>query len=147
MRKGAKAGSVEVIISAGPDAADHRIERHLTADGKSQFKINGAAKTQKDVEKLNGELTIQLDNLCQFLPQEKVVEFSKMTPTELLLSTERAIGDGRLADMHERLITGGNKVKDLADKQCAAPLRLAPAGPQLPTSHASKSVALCDDCR
>lgn len=73
---------------------------------------------QKDVEKLNEELTIQLDNLCQFLPQEKVVEFSKMTPTELLLSTERAIGNGSLADMHEKLISGCKQMRDVQDKQC-----------------------------
>jgi hypothetical protein len=88
-------------------------------DTKSQFRINGVVKTQKDVEALKAKLTIQLDNLCQFLPQEKVVEFSKMSPTELLLSTERAIGSGRLADMHEKLISGGGDFRRLQDTLCA----------------------------
>jgi chromosome segregation ATPase len=93
-------------------------------------------KKKEDVERLNEKLTIQLDNLCQFLPQEKVVEFSKMTPTELLLSTERAIGDGRLADMHSKLITGGKDLQELQDKLCA-PLRARTA------RHASVPAAAC----
>jgi structural maintenance of chromosomes protein 5 len=120
VRKGATKGQVELIISGGPSAPDYRIERIMWAkDTKSQFRINGAVKTQKDVEALNAKLTIQLDNLCQFLPQEKVVEFSKMSPTELLLSTERAIGNGRLADMHEKLISGGGDLRKLQDTLCA----------------------------
>ena len=81
----------------------------------------GRTVTQKDVEKLNAKLTIQLDNLCQFLPQEKVVEFSKMTPTELLLSTEQAIGDGSLHQMHTRLISGGKELEELNTTLCALP--------------------------
>lgn len=72
------------------------------------------------MEKKNAELNIQLDNLCQFLPQEKVVEFSKMTPEELLLSTEKAIGDGSLAEMHAKLISGGGELQALREKQCAS---------------------------
>lgn len=40
----------------------------------------------------------------QFLPQDKVVEFAKLTPTELLRETQKAIGDSRLADLHRELI-------------------------------------------
>ena len=46
--------------------------------------------------------------------QEKVVEFSKMTPEELLINTERAIDDASLFEMHNQLIHGG---KDLKQKQ------------------------------
>jgi hypothetical protein len=55
--------------------------------------------------------------------QEKVVEFSKMSPEELLINTERAIGDAALFNMHNSLINGG---KDLKDKQTdlCAPSRL-----------------------
>ena len=43
VRKGAKTGSVELVISGGPDAADHRIERILDSNkSASTFKINGA---------------------------------------------------------------------------------------------------------
>lgn len=40
----------------------------------------------------------------QFLPQDKVVEFARLSPTELLRETQKAIGDSRLADLHKELI-------------------------------------------
>ena len=36
-------------------------------------------------------LNIQVGNLCQFLPQEKVADFAKMTQQELLENTEKAV--------------------------------------------------------
>ena len=42
--------------------------------------------------------------LLQFLPQDKVVEFARMSPVELLGATQKAIGDSRLADLHKELI-------------------------------------------
>ncbi len=41
---------------------------------------------------------------AQFLPQDKVVEFARMDPHELLVATEKAIGDASLHDKHEELI-------------------------------------------
>jgi uncharacterized protein (UPF0179 family) len=37
-------------------------------------------------------LNIQVDNLCQFLPQDKVADFSKMNPQLLLENTEKCVG-------------------------------------------------------
>ncbi len=45
----------------------------------------------KEIEELVGDLNIQVDNLCQFLPQEKVAEFARMNPQQLLESTEKAV--------------------------------------------------------
>ena len=43
------------------------------------------------VEELIKKLNIQVHNLCQFLPQDKVQEFAKMTPQELLENTQKAV--------------------------------------------------------
>jgi len=43
------------------------------------------------VEQLVADLGIQVGNLCQFLPQEKVTDFARMTPQELLENTEKAV--------------------------------------------------------
>lgn len=53
--------------------------------------LNGATVTGKRVEEVVQNLNIHLGNLCQFLPQEKVTEFSKMNKLELLENTERAV--------------------------------------------------------
>ncbi len=56
-------------------------------------------------------LNIQFDNLCQFLPQDKVVEFARLDPYELLIATQKAIGDASLYDMHQELIRKRNQYK------------------------------------
>ena len=40
-----------------------------------------------------GRLNIQIENLCQFLPQDRVADFAKMNPQELLENTEKAVSD------------------------------------------------------
>ena len=38
-------------------------------------------------------LNIQVSNLCQFLPQDRVADFVKMSNTELLTNTMQAVSD------------------------------------------------------
>ena len=48
-----------------------------------------------------------------FLPQDKVVEFSQMTPQQLLLATEQAAGHKKLVEWHDTLINEGQNLKKL----------------------------------
>jgi len=43
------------------------------------------------VESLVQSLDIQVSNLCQFLPQDRVADFVKMSNTELLTNTMNAV--------------------------------------------------------
>lgn len=43
------------------------------------------------MDDLVAQKNIQVGNLCQFLPQEKVADFAKMTSEELLDNTEKAV--------------------------------------------------------
>lgn len=83
---------------------------------KTSFSVNGKPQGKKVVVELCKSLAIQIDNLCQFLPQDKVVEFAAMTPVELLRSTQRAVASQEMIDMHEEL-------KDLRRKQKDAQAR------------------------
>lgn len=47
----------------------------------------------------------------QFLPQDRVVEFAKLKPKELLEETEKAIGDSSLYQKHVDLVAERNKLK------------------------------------
>jgi chromosome segregation ATPase len=51
------------------------------------------------------KLNIQTDNLCQFLPQDKVHDFSKMNSKDLLARTVEAVGDTELKEDHDTLKT------------------------------------------
>ena len=52
------------------------------------------AQSETFVKELVRSLNIQLDNLCQFLPQERVADFAKLNAQELLVETQRAVGKG-----------------------------------------------------
>lgn len=66
--------------------------------------IAGNTAKMGDVTDIVKQYNIQLDNLCQFLPQDKVVEFARLKPIELLWATEAAVGDTTLASTHEELL-------------------------------------------
>ncbi len=53
------------------------------------------------IEKRHFRLLGQTANLCQFLPQDKVHEFSKMNPKELLVKTVEAVGEPELINDQE----------------------------------------------
>ena len=73
-----------------------KIERRFGRDGKSLWKLDGENTNLRAIEKLASSLNIQTDNLCQFLPQDKVHEFSKMNAKELLTKTVEAVGEPQL---------------------------------------------------
>ena len=67
-------------------------------------------------------MNIDINNLCQVLPQERVVEFSRLTPKELLLSTEKSIGDVNMYERHMKLISLSGEISELQQqiKNCNA---------------------------
>ena len=64
------------------------------------FFQNGATVGPAKILKLVKELNIQPENLCQFLPQDKVHDFSKMNSKELLVKTVDAVGNTELKNDH-----------------------------------------------
>lgn len=64
---------------------------------------------------------IQVENLCQFLPQDRVQDFAKMNAQELLDSTQISVCSPEVAEMLSQLkvlrSTQLNGAKDLAESQ------------------------------
>ena len=71
---------------------------------KSEWKLNDKIVLKSAVQQLMRDLNIKVDNLCQFLPQDSVAQFVKMTPSDLLTNTLKAAGDNRLVEQHNKLI-------------------------------------------
>ena len=68
----------------------------------SKWTLDGKTCLQKDVENFIRTMKIQVGNLCQFLPQDKVQDFSKMNSKMLLNSTIDAVGEDDLKMKHEQ---------------------------------------------
>jgi structural maintenance of chromosomes protein 5 len=118
IRRGTSEGYVTVTI-AKEGGGIHVITRKMkkASDGsvkgaQSDFSIDGKACPMAKVKDLVKRYNIQLDNLCQFLPQDKVNEFARMKPVELLKATEQAIGEGELYELHQSLIDGKKQLDE-----------------------------------
>ncbi|CAO3651727.1 unnamed protein product [Mucor fragilis] len=70
----------------------------------STWRINGKASTFRDVQTIVNGFNIQVDNLCQFLPQDRVAEFAELTPPLLLQRTQAAAGKAELHEMQQKLV-------------------------------------------
>ncbi|XP_038066980.1 structural maintenance of chromosomes protein 5-like isoform X2 [Patiria miniata] len=80
------------------------IRRVITKQGnRTAWYLNDSRCHKSDVIDKVKSLNIQINNLCQFLPQDKVVEFANMSNIELLENTEKAVGSPELYVNHCRL--------------------------------------------
>ncbi|KAK3522196.1 hypothetical protein QTP70_027690, partial [Hemibagrus guttatus] len=112
VKRGCTKGSVEVELYRA--TGNLVINREITVENnQSAWMINGKHTSQKVVEEAVKELQIQVGNLCQFLPQEKVGEFAKMSKIELLEATEKSVGPPEMYSFHCDLKNCRSKERDL----------------------------------
>ncbi|XP_068741134.1 structural maintenance of chromosomes protein 5-like [Montipora capricornis] len=112
-----KHGHSQAMIEIELHSSDRRnyiITRDMYRnENRSNWKINGKNTTMKEVQELTKELNVQIGNLCQFLPQDKVAEFAKMSQQQLLEATEKAVGPPDMFDVHQKLIELRKQEKEL----------------------------------
>ncbi|KAL2314493.1 hypothetical protein POMI540_1912 [Schizosaccharomyces pombe] len=80
------------------------ITRQISQDKSSSFSINREACATSSITSLMDTFNVQLNNLCHFLPQDRVAEFAQLDPYSRLMETERAIDHEGLLPAHEKLI-------------------------------------------
>lgn len=102
VKSGRRKAKIEIELN-NPGGKNYLIGRHFTTDGQSTWFLNERPASLKEIESLTKKLNIQVDNLCQFLPQDKVQDFSKMNAQQLLENTEKSVGDPVLLEYHIKL--------------------------------------------
>ncbi|KAM6230465.1 structural maintenance of chromosomes protein 5 [Porphyrio hochstetteri] len=112
VKQGCLKGVVEIELSKTPDNITITREIHVVNNTSSWF-INRKPTTLKAVEEQIAALNIQVDNLCQFLPQDKVGEFAKLSKIELLEATEKSIGPPEMYRFHCELKNFREKEREL----------------------------------
>ncbi|KAI0203312.1 P-loop containing nucleoside triphosphate hydrolase protein [Astrocystis sublimbata] len=100
VKHGQESATIEVELQKRPkDHANHVIRVQINReDNGRRWWLNGRESTHKAITELTRKLRIQIDNLCQFLPQDKVAEFAGLTPTRLLEETLRAAAPQEVLD-------------------------------------------------
>uniref|UniRef100_A0A3P9H2E8 Structural maintenance of chromosomes protein 5 n=1 Tax=Oryzias latipes TaxID=8090 RepID=A0A3P9H2E8_ORYLA len=112
VKRGCHKGSIEIeLYKTGGNIVINR-EIHVE-NNQSLWMLNGKHCNQKTVEEEVKALQIQVSNLCQFLPQEKVGEFAKMSKIELLEATEKSVGPPEMYEYHCELKNFRNKEREL----------------------------------
>jgi len=96
------------------ESLNHVVRSRIVRDGNSrEWWLNNKKTSLKAVQELTRSLSIQIDNLCQFLPQDKVSEFAALTPVELLQQTQRAAAPEEMLEWHNQLKTYRKEQKEL----------------------------------
>mmetsp|Transcript_45867 Transcript_45867/g.74839 ORF Transcript_45867/g.74839 Transcript_45867/m.74839 type:complete len:983 (-) Transcript_45867:11-2959(-) len=110
LRHGCDEGFVEVHLQNDDGKPDIVFRREFDRRENDKMRINGKPATFKDARAITNKFNIQVENLCQFLPQDRVCEFAQMNAQKLLLATERAVGTDGMIENHEKLIEYGKQI-------------------------------------
>jgi chromosome segregation ATPase len=120
VKHGAKRAIIEIELARDPKKQRNNpvIKTRIQKDGnKVEYWIDGKKENKKRVMDLARSYSIQVDNLCQFLPQDRVVEFAALSPVELLAQTQRAAAPEQMTEWHQQLKDMRKEQKTSEDSQ------------------------------
>ncbi|THU71336.1 hypothetical protein C4D60_Mb04t00330 [Musa balbisiana] len=113
VKRGEESGYIKISLRRETDLEKIVITRKIDTSNRSEWAINGVAVPKRDVITIIQKFNIQVNNLTQFLPQDRVCEFAKLTPIQLLEETEKAVGNPDLPVQHQELIEKSGQIKKL----------------------------------
>lgn len=106
VKNGCESATVSVEVYENDDDTDCKtktLQRTFDVGGKSQFSVNSQLVSQKEFLKIVAKYNIQISNLCQFLPQDRVQDFAKMDPQEILKNTINSVCSEDVVDNFKKL--------------------------------------------
>ncbi|KAK2440243.1 structural maintenance of chromosomes protein [Trifolium repens] len=111
VKRGEESGHIKITLRGDQKDEHITIMRKINTSNKSEWFFNGNIVAKKDIAETIQRFNIQVNNLTQFLPQDRVCEFAKLTPIQLLEETEKAVGDPQLPEQHRALIDKSRALK------------------------------------
>ncbi|KAD5802893.1 hypothetical protein E3N88_14253 [Mikania micrantha] len=119
VKRGEESGYTKITLRGNTPEEKIIVTRKIDARNRSEWLHNGEAVSKKEITELIQKFNIQVNNLTQFLPQDRVCEFAKLSPVRLLEETEKAVGDPQLPVLHRSLVV---RSAELQRSQQATPL-------------------------
>ena len=116
MKVGQKQASIEIELHDPEGKGNVIIERHFNVRGDSRFLYNKKALALEKLERIVRHFRIQIDNLCQILPQEKLELFAKMNDHERLSGTLKTVGNHQLSKHLELLKNSKDQEREIQRK-------------------------------
>ncbi|CAI0404702.1 unnamed protein product, partial [Linum tenue] len=113
VKRGEDSGYIKISLKGSTNDEKITITRKIDARNKSEWLFNGKVVSKKEVSQIIQRFNIQVNNLTQFLPQDRVCEFAKLSPVQLLEETEKAVGDPQLPIQHCALVEKSRELKKI----------------------------------
>ncbi|GLJ07233.1 hypothetical protein SUGI_0062420 [Cryptomeria japonica] len=113
VKRGEESGWIKISLRGNKAGETITVTRKIDRQNKSEWQLNGRIVPKRDVLDTVHKFNIQVGNLTQFLPQDRVCEFAKLSPVQLLEETEKAVGDQELSVQHRALIDKSCSLKRL----------------------------------
>lgn len=113
VKRGEESGYIKISLRGSTKDKCLVIIRKIDTHNKSEWTFNGKTVPKKEVIEIIQQFNIQVNNLTQFLPQDRVCEFAKLTPVQLLEETEKAVGDPQLPIHHRALVEKSRELKTI----------------------------------
>ncbi|KAG0470192.1 hypothetical protein HPP92_016892 [Vanilla planifolia] len=113
VKRGEDSGYVKITLRGFTSEDNTTILRKIDTNNKSEWVLNGSVVPKRDLIEVIQKFNIQVNNLTQFLPQDRVCEFAKLTPVQLLQETVKAVGNPQLQVQHHSLVEKRGELKDL----------------------------------
>lgn len=113
IKNGKEVAKIEVALFANVKRGMTMFNRTFDRNGKDRFEIDGTKVSHKEFLKRIRDLNIQIDNLCQFLPQDRVQDFTKMNPRELLLNTQASVCAPNMMELMDEMMDKRKQQKNV----------------------------------
>lgn len=111
VKRGEDSGYTKITLRGDTPNEKLIITRKIDSRNKSEWLFNGKGVSKKEILEVTQKFNIQVNNLTQFLPQDRVCEFAKLSPVRLLEETEKAVGDPQLPVLHRALVETSAEVQ------------------------------------
>ncbi|XP_049298209.1 structural maintenance of chromosomes protein 5 [Anopheles funestus] len=91
IKNGKERATIRISIYRDKNRAVRWFSRSFDHDCVNTYEIDGKTVSHQAYLQQIQMYKIQVGNLCQFLPQDRVQDFTKMNPRELLLNTQSSV--------------------------------------------------------
>lgn len=105
IKNGKEVAQIEIQIYKNAKRHVTKFYRSFSIDKVHKWAVDGKTVSAKDYLSYVQQFNVQIDNLCQFLPQDRVQDFAKMNPHEVLLNTLKSVCTTEMNEMYNKLIS------------------------------------------
>ncbi|XP_074040926.1 structural maintenance of chromosomes 5 isoform X2 [Leptinotarsa decemlineata] len=115
VKHGCDSSTINIYLENEAENQYIKVTREFDVRERTVWKLNNRIVKFENVIECIQNFNIQVNNLCQFLPQDRVQDFAKLNKQELLIETQKALCKFDLIDKQEMLILHRASQKEILE--------------------------------